>query len=212
MKITIVYDNTAFIKGLRSDWGFSALIEGEDIPIILFDTGGSGRILLDNMKRMDIDPKSVDEVFISHAHLDHTGGLSTFLSKKNDVKIWVPPSVRGIRNARKVVKVRNPTKLHKGVYSTGELEGVEQSLCIKTDKGILVIAGCSHPSMSNILNTASQFGEIYGIIGGLHGTDPEELSDLDLICATHCTQHKAEIKRLYSERFKEGGVGRVIEL
>lgn len=161
---------------------------------------------------MNIEPKSVDEVFISYPHQDHTSGLSIFLSNNNDVKIWVPPSVRDIRNARKVVKVRNPTKLHNGIYSTGELEGIEQSLCLKTDEGILVIAGCSHPSMRNILKTASQFGKVYGIIGGLHGTRPEELSDLDPIYATHCTQHKTDMKRLYPERFVEGGVGKVIEL
>ena len=74
MKVTIIYDNTAFRKDLQSDWGFSALVEGEDIPKILFDTGANGDILLSNMEKLNINPALIDEVFISHAHADHTGG------------------------------------------------------------------------------------------------------------------------------------------
>jgi 7,8-dihydropterin-6-yl-methyl-4-(beta-D-ribofuranosyl)aminobenzene 5'-phosphate synthase len=66
--------------------------------------------------------------------------------------------------------------------------------------------------MEHILQIASQFGRVYGIIGGLHGTRPESLKDLDLICPTHCTQHKAEIKSFYPGKYIEGGAGRVIEI
>jgi 7,8-dihydropterin-6-yl-methyl-4-(beta-D-ribofuranosyl)aminobenzene 5'-phosphate synthase len=66
--------------------------------------------------------------------------------------------------------------------------------------------------METILKAASQFGEVYGIIGGLHGTLPESLRGLDLICATHCTQYKQEIKRLYPQTYIEGGAGKVIEI
>jgi 7,8-dihydropterin-6-yl-methyl-4-(beta-D-ribofuranosyl)aminobenzene 5'-phosphate synthase len=45
VKLTIVYDNEVFQKGLRSDWGFSCLIEIEGRKI-LFDTGADGKILL----------------------------------------------------------------------------------------------------------------------------------------------------------------------
>ncbi|MEA2051892.1 MAG: MBL fold metallo-hydrolase [Euryarchaeota archaeon] len=212
MKVTIIFDNTVYKEGLQADWGFSALVEVENIPKILFDTGGNGEILLSNMKKLGIDPKSIDEVFISHSHFDHTGGLLAFLSENNQVKVWVPPSFRGVKNAKEVVPIEGPTKLYEGIYSTGELEGIEQSLCVKTQKGIVVVVGCSHPRMENILKTAFQFGKVYGIIGGLHGTQPEALEDLDLICATHCTQHKAEIKKLYPEQYIEGGAGKVIEI
>ena len=212
LKISITYDNTTFKKELKADWGFSALIEIENSPKILFDTGASGKILLANMEKLDIDPCSIDEVFISHAHFDHTGGLSAFLSINNQVKIWVPPSFRGVKNAKQVISIKNPTKLHKGIYSTGELENIEQSLCIRSKKGIIVIVGCSHPDMKNILEIASQFGKVYGIMGGLHGTRPESLKDLDLICATHCTKHKKKIKKLYPEKYIEGGAGRIIEI
>ena len=66
--------------------------------------------------------------------------------------------------------------------------------------------------MKNILEIASQFGKVYGIMGGLHGTRPESLKDLDFICATHCTKHKKKIKKLYPEKYIEGGAGRIIEI
>jgi len=211
MKVTIIYDNTAFRKDLQSDWGFSALVEIKERKI-LFDTGGNGTILLSNMQKLEINPKEIKEIFISHPHFDHIGGLSAFLDQNNEVKVWVPPSFRGVKNAREVIKVEKPTKLYDGIYSTGELEGIEQSLCVETEKGIVIIAGCSHPKMENILKTASQFGKVYGIIGGLHGTRPESLKNLDLICPTHCTQYISEIKSLYSEQYIEGGAGKVIEI
>lgn len=211
MKITIVYDNTAFRKDLQANWGFSALVEIKERKII-FDTGANGTILLSNMQKLEINPKEIEEIFISHSHFDHTGGLSAFFDQNNEVKVWVPPSFQGIKNVREVIKVENPTKLYEGIYSTGELEGIEQSLCVKTEKGIVIIAGCSHPKMEHILQVASQFGKVYGIIGGLHGTRPESLKDLDLICPTHCTQYKSEIKSLYPEKYAEGGAGRVIEI
>ena len=211
MRATILYDNTAFGKDLRADWGFSALIEAKG-KRILFDTGANGSILLWNMTQLGIVPKKIDEVFISHAHFDHAGGLSDFLDQNHDVKVWVPPSCRGVVNAREVVEVENALRLYEGIYSTGELEKIEQSLCIETEKGIIIIAGCSHPAMAHMISAASQFGKVYGIIGGLHGNRPESLKDFDLICSTHCTQYKREIRALYPERYIEGGVGRVIDI
>ena len=211
MKVTIIYDNTTFRKNLQADWGFSALVEVKKRKI-LFDAGANGRILLSNMEKLGINPKEIEEVFISHSHFDHTGGLSAFLDQNNKVKVWVPPSFRGVKSAREVIEVKKPTKLYEGIYSTGELDGIEQSLCVETEKGIVIIAGCSHPRMEHILKTASQFGKVYGIIGGLHGTRPESLKDLDLICPTHCTQYKSEIKSRYPEKYIEGGAGKIIEV
>lgn len=212
MKITIIYDNTVFLKGLRSDWGFSCLVEVPE-RTILFDTGSDGSILLGNMKKLDIDPLSIDEVFISHAHFDHIGGLSAFLNVNNNVTIYVPVSLRGVRNAREIIHVDKPMKLHDNIFSTGELENIEQSMAVKTDKGLVLIAGCSHPAMENILGTASQFGKVYAIIGGLHGFNKFELfQELKVICPTHCTSHISEIKSLYPDKYIEGGAGQIIEI
>ncbi|MCK4355086.1 MBL fold metallo-hydrolase [Candidatus Parcubacteria bacterium] len=201
MKITIVYDNTAFRPDLQSDWGFAALVEAKNTPKILFDTGADGRILLSNMEKLNIEPTSIDEVFISHSHFDHIGGLPEFLNVNNKVKIYNPDSFS------------KPTKIHENVFSTGQLDGIEQSMGVETEKGIVLIVGCSHPEMKHILDAIRKFGKIYGVVGGMHGFNEFELfKDLELICPTHCTQHKAELKRLYPQKYIEGGAGRIIEI
>jgi len=220
MKITIIYDNTAFRTDLRADWGFSCLVEGKDTAKILFDTGGNGKILLSNMEKLGIDPLSIEEVFISHLHFDHIGGLDEFLKINKKVKKIYLPSSMGFENE---VVLKEPTKIHKNVFSTGELGGIEQSMGVITDlpaeasakvgKGIVLIVGCSHPYMGDILDTAKRFGEIYAVIGGMHGFSEFKLfRDLELICPTHCTQYKAELKKLYPQKYIEGGAGKIIEI
>jgi 7,8-dihydropterin-6-yl-methyl-4-(beta-D-ribofuranosyl)aminobenzene 5'-phosphate synthase len=67
--------------------------------------------------------------------------------------------------------------------------------------------------MSHILEAAASWGKVYAIIGGLHGFQEYELfQDSSLICPTHCTQHKAEIERLYPDKYAEGGVGKIITI
>jgi len=212
MKITIIYDNTSLKESLQADWGFSCLVEVENAPKILFDTGANGKILLSNMEKLGIDPSSIEEVFISHAHFDHTGGLSDFLDVNDKVKIYIPPSFRGLKRG-KIIEITKPTKIHENVFSTGELQGIEQSMGVITEKGIVLIVGCSHPYMGDILNTAESFGKIYAVIGGMHGFSEFELfKNVELICPTHCTQYKEELKKIYPQKYIEGGVGKIIKI
>ncbi|MGM0650555.1 MAG: MBL fold metallo-hydrolase [Bacteroidota bacterium] len=212
MKLTILYDNTVFNPALEADWGFSCFIETGDRNI-LFDTGTKGRMLIKNMKKLGIKPSMVDDVFISHNHFDHTGGLSEFLHQNNNVNIYLPPSLRGVHGAKEIIFAEKPGQLHDNVYTTGELDGIEQSLVVSTTKGLVLIVGCSHPEMRHIFDAASRFGEIYAIIGGLHGFNEFGMFDkLKLICPTHCTRHIAELKKLYPDKYTEGGAGKTIEI
>lgn len=77
MKVTIIYDNTSISPDLQADWGFSALVEVKEKKI-LFDTGANGEILPSNMKKLEIEPREIEDIFISHLHWGHTGGLSFF--------------------------------------------------------------------------------------------------------------------------------------
>jgi len=213
MKITIIYDNEAYKKNLTADWGFSCVIEKKNTPTILFDTGANGSILLDNMKKMNIDPKNISIVFISHSHWDHIGGLSEFLNINKDLKLYVPDSVTHNYDVKEQISVKDPVEIFENVFSTGMLSGIEQSLVFRMDKNSLIIAGCSHPGVENIIKSASQFGNPSVLIGGLHGFRYFELiKDLDFICATHCTQYKRQIKNMYPDKFIEGGVGKIIEI
>ena len=213
MKITIVYDNCLGKVGLRTGWGFSALIETEDAPPLLFDTGADGATLLHNMKQLGIDPGRIGIIVISHAHGDHTGGLSDILEINKGTEIYVPASIVAGLPGRKVIPVSQPVQISDAVFSTGELKGIEQSLAVKTGKGLVVLTGCSHPGVGQIIDIASGFGEVYGIIGGLHGfRDFGRLRGLSLICPCHCTQYKSELRRLFPEPYVACGAGLELEL
>ena len=214
MQITIIYDNTTSRDDLRPDWGFACLVKDDDGNSILFDTGADGELLLGNMERLGIEPASIGEVFLSHNHFDHVGGLSAFLNVRPDVRVFCPRSLRGVRKAREVITVgEGPLQIHEGVFSTGELEGVEQSLVVRTVRGLVLVVGCSHPGMASILSAASAFGRVSAIIGGLHGFSELELfAGLECICPTHCTAPIREIPAAYPEAYIPGGAGRVITL
>ena len=67
------------------EWGYSALIEADGRQL-LFDTGGRPEVVLNNARELGIDLSGVEEVFLSHNHGDHTGGLLTLraaLKKQN---------------------------------------------------------------------------------------------------------------------------------
>jgi 7,8-dihydropterin-6-yl-methyl-4-(beta-D-ribofuranosyl)aminobenzene 5'-phosphate synthase len=211
LKITIIYDNTALDKRLIADWGFSCLIE-TDGRIILFDTGAKGRILLDNMNKLEIDPATIDEVLISHDHWDHTGGLPDFLNI-NPCCVYVPASFEGNYANGEMVRVEGPREIHDDIFSTGELGNIEQSLVLNTEEGPIVVVGCSHPGLDKIFNAGSKFGKPIAVIGGLHGFDQYDLiEDLQLVCPTHCTEHILEIRSLYPEKYIQGGAGQIIDL
>lgn len=211
MRIKIVYDSTTIREDLQSDWGFAAVVETGKSNI-LFDAGADGDILLSNMQKMGLDPAQIDTVFISHHHFDHTGGLAAFLAKNNRVALWVPESLRGVRNAASVTHVSEAIAIDHNIFSTGELKGIEQSLIIKTDKGMILLVGCSHPGLGAIMKAAEPYGDIYAIVGGYHGFRQFELlKDVQKICPTHCTQAIDALRTLYPDKYITGGVGTVID-
>ena len=212
-KATIVYDNEVKSGKLKAGWGFSCLIETKEAPSILFDTGADSPTLLHNMKELDIDPKRVGKIVISHTHGDHTGGLRGMLEVNKEAEIYVPASFWGTIPGRKVTTVTGPLQISDGVFSTGELRGIEQSLAIRTSRGILIVVGCSHPGLGEIMNAGSRFGKLIGIAGGFHGFHDFGLFEkLSIIYPCHCTQYKREILDLFPGKAFRCGAGLGIEL
>ena len=77
-KITIL--STMLSDTHIGEWGFSAIIEADN-QRILFDTGSRQKTVLQNARELNISLDNIDNVFLSHNHKDHTGGLITL--KKN---------------------------------------------------------------------------------------------------------------------------------
>jgi 7,8-dihydropterin-6-yl-methyl-4-(beta-D-ribofuranosyl)aminobenzene 5'-phosphate synthase len=200
MKITVVYDNHAD-EGLKSGWGFSCLVEAKEK--ILFDTGDSGEKLIYNFEKLGIDPKGVDKVVLSHNHWDHVDGLEGFQKLNSKAEVVHPTAFS------------QPTEISPGIYSTGALGTIpkEQSLVAKTKKGNIIVTGCAHPGLENIIERSRELGEIYGVVGGFHDFSKlEKLQKIELIAPCHCTQHKQEIEQRYPAQFREIKAGSIIEI
>ena len=217
MKLTIVYDNEVFRSGvdLKSDWGFACFIETTKKENILFDTGAKGKILLENMQNLKINPEKIDKIVISHEHWDHNGGLEPLLDlldKKVEVYRLEEPKKTDVTTNI----VTESQKISSGIYTTGRLQGSpvdEQSLVLKGKKGWYVLTGCSHPGVEKILRKANQIGDIVGLIGGFHGFNNfSVLKHLELIYPCHCTKYKQEIRKKFAKSSQNCGVGKIIEL
>lgn len=212
MKITILYDNEAWAPGFQADWGFACLLDLDGGSRLLFDTGAKGPILLQNMEKIGVDPRTISHVFISHAHWDHTGGLPDFLERNREAAVYLPASCPKPTEARQVFSIQASCQLSPNLWSTGELTNGEQSLVVDTGQGLAVVCGCAHPGVAAILQAAAQFGRVTVLVGGLHGfRDFDLLRDLSLVCPCHCTKYIGEIEQRYPKTFVPGGAGRIVE-
>jgi 7,8-dihydropterin-6-yl-methyl-4-(beta-D-ribofuranosyl)aminobenzene 5'-phosphate synthase len=232
--LTIIYDNNTLEKGLVPGWGFSCLINLPELQI-LFDTGGDSSILLNNMHNMGIDPERIDSVILSHAHGDHVGGLSGLLRENHPIKVFIPESFpRGFKEdvgllGGAVQNAGGSVMVHPGVYTTGELGRSirEQSLILETFEGLVIITGCAHPGLVEIVeHTRGLFNEkVYLLIGGFHlmGQSDEEIKNIlsrlgqlnvERVAPCHCTGDRArELFSLhYGENYFECGAGLSLEM
>jgi metal-dependent hydrolase (beta-lactamase superfamily II) len=106
-----------------------------------------------------------------------------------------------------------PTLFDTGADSPTLLHNMKELGINPKDIGIIVVTGCSHPAMRNILGAASKFGKVYGIAGGFHGFhDFKIFENLSLIYPCHCTQYKKQILDLFPDKASECGAGLLIEL
>lgn len=235
ISITVVYDNVSYDSTLTAEWGFGCVIHTEK-DTLLFDTGGNGKVLLDNMRKLIIDPRSIHSVVISHNHYDHQGGLKHFLSANSEVNVFIPNSspaeVEHDIQAKdaKAVRVDSFTQINETMFSAGELKGniPEQSLVVRSARGLVVITGCAHPGIVRIIEHIKllfPYEPIYLAMGGFH-LKSETTQNIEKIVKTiqdyglqkiapsHCTGEAAILifKNRFGEDFIESGVGKRIVL
>jgi 7,8-dihydropterin-6-yl-methyl-4-(beta-D-ribofuranosyl)aminobenzene 5'-phosphate synthase len=137
---------------------------------------------------------------------------------------WPGANFELIDQTKEVVPGMTIIALVSDAPGTKELK--ELSLAINTPQGIVLVVGCSHPGIDNIVAEASKINpHIHFIAGGLHlvvapdsvvGKAVTSLKDkwnVDWIAPGHCTGEPAffELNKAFGERYIYAGLGTVLE-
>jgi 7,8-dihydropterin-6-yl-methyl-4-(beta-D-ribofuranosyl)aminobenzene 5'-phosphate synthase len=103
----------------------------------------------------------------------------------------------------------------------------EQALILDTSKGLVIITGCAHPDVTQIVAAARSYlqKKVYLLMGGFHllGKDKAGIQAIihnlksqgvEKVAPSHCTGNKAIalFREAWDDDFIEGGCGAVIEL
>jgi 7,8-dihydropterin-6-yl-methyl-4-(beta-D-ribofuranosyl)aminobenzene 5'-phosphate synthase len=235
VSIVTVFDNYAVSPELATRWGFAAVVTRPSAKI-LFDTGSDGQILLSNLEKLNIRPNDIHKIVISHIHLDHLGGLKEFLKINSDVEVYMPASfpdsVRQLitSSGARYRDVTSALQIDKGVSTTGEMgtSPIEQSLVIDTSEGLVVLTGCAHPGIVNIVRRAKEVvpnRPVALVMGGFHlcsASDKEidriiqDFRQLGVkkVAPSHCSGERARtlFQTEYKKNYVAGGVGNVVTL
>jgi len=228
IRIITLIDNKSLEENLKPSWGLSLLIIADALNI-LFDAGNDPTILLSNMNSLHISTKQLTSVFISHNHKDHTSGLSVILTERPDLRIFAIENSNLEKEfpVATIQKISNAEEIYPGAYAIPfkESQPPEQVLVLNTEKGLIVITGCAHPGIEEIISKVkSLFNEnIYLVMGGFHlmNKEDEELekiigifrrANVEKVSPMHCTGEKAILlfEEAYGENFIENGAGKLV--
>ena len=191
MKITILCENTSSDIGILAEWGFSAFIQTKGVNV-LFDTGYSD-VYKHNAKQLGINLNDTDFIVLSHYHNDHSRGLQ-FHDFKTPKKLIIHPQIleklpqvesEKIENDFEIISSKKPLEFSENIFYLGEIprkndfeKGVykndkmldDSAIAIKSDKGAIVVSGCSHAGICNICEYAKEITgqKLYAVIGGFH--------------------------------------------
>ena len=148
VKITIVSEKSTVrdnFHGLRVGHGLSIHISLGNEQI-LFDLGLVGKILIRNMRNLNINPDEINKIVISHGHMDHVRGLGKFIQNRNredKIPLYAHPSIREpkracfrglplwnagfpemdeeVMNKVDFIYSRDPVKIAPKLFTTGEI-------------------------------------------------------------------------------------------
>ena len=209
-----------------NEHGLSFYIESNGQKI-LFDTGQSD-LYYKNAKEMGIDLSMIDLVVLSHGHYDHGNGLTHLggvtlvchpkvFSKRyrNKKYIGINQSRKEIEEKFDLVTSKKPYFITKDICFLGEVKPRatnytledgsidyipdDSALAINTENGLVVITGCSHAGIINIIQRSQEVfkkDKIYAVIGGFHLKEinsaldrvAKALKNIEIIYTGHCTK------------------------
>jgi 7,8-dihydropterin-6-yl-methyl-4-(beta-D-ribofuranosyl)aminobenzene 5'-phosphate synthase len=127
---------------LVAEHGFSVLLDVRRrgrTHRLLFDLGVSPNGMVENMRRLDLEPKDIETVVCSHGHFDHTAGLSGLAERlgRANLPVIIHPDFWNRR--RLVMPGRDPFEIPS--TSRGALEGVGFTVIEERETSFL-LDGC----------------------------------------------------------------------
>ncbi|MGI6615220.1 MAG: MBL fold metallo-hydrolase [Dethiobacteria bacterium] len=279
---TLLDDYAGYETPFYAQHGIALLVEissGGLCKRILLDVGQSAVPILHNMEILGLDPGSIDAIFLSHCHYDHTEGLVDMLKAVDRESVPViahtdifrenyifDPFIRNIgitaKNGIEAIKAaggqmvltKEAFEIAPGVLSTGvvprrqdfEKQGIgtynlvdgaisgdkiEDDLSIVVnvkDVGLVVLVGCSHAGIVNIVTHAKELtgiDRVEAVMGGFHlieapaeriARTAEALKEMEInrVVAGHCTGLKAcaELGRVLGDRFQLLHSGKILNV
>jgi 7,8-dihydropterin-6-yl-methyl-4-(beta-D-ribofuranosyl)aminobenzene 5'-phosphate synthase len=185
-------------KDIVAAYGLSLYIERNGQKM-LFDTGPSSQFVR-NSEQLGVDLKKIDVAIISHTHMDHIGGLASFLWMNKKANIYL--SRNALRNQdfralcskmdeetfNRICFVDHSSEIAQDVFILTDIKGRypvrdwvdhEIVLVIKSNRKLIVFSACSHGEILNIVGTVTRtFPNIYvrAVIGGFHLTGTAKYS------------------------------------
>lgn len=211
-----------------NEHGLSLYIEYNDQKI-LFDTGQSD-LYYKNAKEMDIDLSDINLAVLSHGHYDHGNGLmhleggtllchpEVFRERYHNKKyIGINQSKKEIEEKFDLVTSKEPYFITEDICFLGEVKAKrtkyvlqdgskdyipdDSALAFNTSDGIIVITGCSHSGVINIIERSKEIfkkEKIYAVIGGFHLKEINSalneviqgLKNIEYIYTGHCTRQQ----------------------
>ena len=233
LDIRVIYDNTSARSDVQADWGFAAVVTFRERRV-LFDSGTKPELFMTNLEKMEVDPPSIRQAVISHQHRDHRNGIYKLFPLQPAMRIhFLKAFYDEAYEAAAAVgmtpnRVTGPFEVEPGVYSTGMIAGdpPEQSLAVETSKGIVLLVGCGHPGVVNIVETVEKqrgADSIRLLLGGFHMLRRNEdeinsriakLKQLNVrrVMPAHCSGDLAKrlFQEAYGENFDTLGAGKVL--
>ncbi|HQQ11458.1 MAG TPA: MBL fold metallo-hydrolase [Synergistales bacterium] len=213
MKITVVVENFAEARNVLGEYGLSVLVEDMGHRVLV-DTG-QGRVLFPNMQSLEIDPRTIEHLVLSHGHFDHAGGLNKLLLWSGDIPVWAHSEIEIPHTSLKEGKARfigchinlegidfrpitglsqvtpkvwameipmdrrDPSFMNRPEHLVVPTEEGwvldpfpdDISLVVKGENGLIVLLGCAHAGVVNILEEASarfDTRKFHMVMGGMH--------------------------------------------